>query len=175
MPKSRQLRQQWFDLIRLKAAFGRLARGVDFQQKSALRRSNSAAVSSMVLINSQTIGRMDHRHQRQRAPDFVPLQMPDQVPANRQIGQFLGLLPKLLRPAFAQVGATGLDQRPNFRRAHVFGHCHQFYCFRTVVRCAPRLRQCARAPGQDFRQLEWKDSDISLVSRNTLAAGSNAI
>ena len=68
---------------------------------------------------------MHHRHQRQRAADLVPLQVADQMPADRQIGQFGGLLPKLLRPAFAEIAAAGLDQQTHHVGRHVLRHRHQ--------------------------------------------------
>ena len=49
-------------------------------------------------------------HERQRATDFIALQMADQMPADAEIGQRRGFVPKLLRPSFAQVAAAGIDE-----------------------------------------------------------------
>ena len=68
---------------------------------------------------------MDHGHQRQRPPDLVPLQGADQVPADRQVGQGRGLLPKLLRPALAQFDASGRNQRTNHLGRYVLCHRDQ--------------------------------------------------
>ena len=55
-----------------------------------------------------------------RPADLVALQVADQVPADRQFGQRVGPVPKLLRAALAELGAAGLDQGPDFRRPTYF-------------------------------------------------------
>ena len=47
---------------------------------------------------------VDHPDHRQRLPRLVPLEVADQVPADREVGQGLGLAPEFLRVVLAEVG-----------------------------------------------------------------------
>ena len=78
----------------------------------------------------RAIRRVQQRDQRQRPLDFIPLQMTNEMPADRQIGQRRGLCPKLLRPAFAQIAAAKRHDFPNDRRRHRLGDRHQRHRFR---------------------------------------------
>jgi hypothetical protein len=60
--------------------------------------------------------------------------MTDEMPANGQIGQLLGPIPKLLRPALAQCRATGGNHCPNFGGTDIFRHCDQLNFIRSTPR-----------------------------------------
>ena len=110
-----QLGQQWLDRVGAKPCLAGSPETLTSRrmgQDGGLRPVTRRPPSSPRRAPSSrgTVDRMDHGHQRQRPPDLVPLQGADHVPADRQVGQGRGLLPKLLRPALAQVDAAGRNQ-----------------------------------------------------------------
>ena len=119
-----QFRQQGFDLMGLKASFRRFAGSVTSSRIAACRPS-SAAVSSMAFI-IRILSAEWIIDANGSVAGLYSAEMTDHVPADGQIGKFLGPLPELLWPAFAQVGASGRNQGLDFRLAYVFGYCHQF-------------------------------------------------
>ena len=75
---------------------------------------------------------------------------PIDMPADRQVAEFGGPVPKLLRPALAQIGAAGGDQGPNLIRPDVFRDGHQPHVVRPAAGPGGGSRHAAANLGDVF-------------------------
>ena len=125
MRKLAQPGHQALQILRGEPMLGGFRRDIDLQQD---RRRLTPLRRRLLerLQQPRAVDRVDQPNQRQRAVDFVALQVAHQVPSQRRARgrrpEQLGLRPQLLRTAFAQVATARPDQCADLLDTYIFGH-----------------------------------------------------